>query len=196
AVQQSRTRCKQRTGTDRHEPYARTHRPAKPQNDVLFQHRIGGSIGLRTSERNVRRTRNNDQRAIRQSLRQRLHTRDREANGTDRSWRGPDIANIEPHLILLKICLAQNLKRSRHIEQKHTGRDNDINRNYPGNVRLTTHAAFRSPGAASACSTVTIRAKRFARTSSVRALISAALHSRPVASIIGKVKVASLTKST
>ena len=41
-----------------------------------------------------------------------------------------------------------------------------------------------------------MRAKRSASTSSVRALISSALHSRPRASVIGNVSVASETKST
>ena len=192
-VQQPRPARQQRTRADRGDTDAGPHRAPQPANDGV----IGGSdlvrVRPRSAMQRVRRTGNHDQRVRRQRIGQR---RDAGYGQPDRAVAcraGSDIGGGKAHRRLFEIGLAKDLHRTGNVEQQHARRHHDDDRNDPRALRRVAHAASFSGNRANASSTVTIRAKRPASTSSVRSRISAGLHSRPAASVIAKVSVASPT---
>jgi hypothetical protein len=70
----------------------------------------------------------------------------------------PDISCVESNVVLFFVGLAENLQRSRYIEQQRSGRKNHVHRNSA--LPRRAHDASFDAGPASACSTVAIRAKR------------------------------------
>src|SRR4029077_14848145 len=115
----------------------------------------------------------------------------------------PDIAHVEAHIVLLSVSATQDFEWPRDVKQGKSRRKYHVDlysshvwpprylTQIAGNASIhsTSSATFR----ARASSTVTIRAKRSSKTSSVRALISSGLQCFPRRSVIGKVNVASVT---
>ena len=135
---------------------------------------------------------NDDKRGIGQALRQCGDSRNGKADRAADRRRWADIGDGKAHCALFEVRLAQHFDRAGDVEQQHARRHDDEDRNIEG-LRGVRHAASDFPRPARAWSTVAIRANRPDRTNSVRSRISFALQVRPVASVIGKVSVASPT---
>ena len=191
-IEQAGTRRQQGAGADRHQRLGFPHMRFQPGDNV----RIAVSMRLRPAARRrvqQRRgiTRQHDHRIIRHMVGQRLDAADGQADGRGDTGQRADIAHVEMHRALFQIGLAQHLHRSGNVQQQRPCGHHHQNIDMTGLLGL--HAASACPAPFNASSTVTIRAKRPASTSSVRARISSALKMRPAALVMAKVSVASET---
>ncbi len=200
AVQESRPSGQQGAGADGHDNVPRANAGLEPIDDgpfILAHRRLAHIIGEGDF---VRGSRHDDHRPRRQRARQGRNVRERNADGGRGARARSDIVNLELNRALLDIRAAQDFHWTCDIQQQHAlGQyDPDLE-----GARFTLHHAACRPAswrflsnAASASPAVKTRAKRPSRTSSVRALMSAAVQWRPWPSVMAKVSVASLTKST
>jgi len=192
AVEQSRTGREQRAGTDRDKADAGPDGSLQPVDDLRLARGVVGAPAAGRAERLVYRTGYDDEGAVGQPVRQRRNGCQIEPDRARHGGRRANIADSEAHRLLVEVRPPQHLHRPGDVEQQRPRRHDHEDGDDPRLPRLA-HAAAPPCRPASASSTVTMRAKRPASTSSVRARMSAALHSRPAASVIGKVSVASPT---
>ena len=192
AIEKPRPRGEQRAGTDRDKANARPHGAAQPGDDLGLQASLLFARRHRPAHGQVGSAGDDDIGAVGQPVGKRLDARDAKADRASDAFGWSHISHAEGDALLLKIGLAQHLHRTGEIEQQHPRWHHGKDRNLPRRQGVR-HAASFSASSASASWTLTIRAKRPASTSSVRARISAGLQIRPAGSVIGKVSVASPT---
>src|ERR1700722_3806367 len=200
AIQESRSSGQQGAGANRHQSVPRANAGSQPVDNgalILAYCRLSHIV----REGNfIRRSGDDDHRPRGYRTRQGLNVRKRNADGGHRSGTRSYIVNIELKRALFDIRTAQNFHRPSDIEEQYPlgQHDPDIENGWFS----LDHAARRpaslplASNADSASAAVSTRAKRPSRTSSVRALMSAAVQWRPWRSVMAKVSVASLTKST
>ena len=111
----------------------------------------------------------------------------REPDPLVRPQLGPGRAGEDPVVPAAAVGLVEDLDRTGQVQDLHVGTEDE---DHP----LHGRAAFSSSSSSS--STRAIRAKRLRSTASVRRTISSVDSSEPSGSAIGKVAVASVTKST
>src|ERR1700733_11891813 len=200
AIQESRSSGQQGAGANRHQSVPRANAGSQPVDNgalILAYCRLSHIVG----EGNfIRGSGDDDYRTRGYGSRQGFNVRKRNADGGPRARTGTYIVNIELKRALFGIRTAQNFHRPSDIEQQHS-----LGQHHPhieNRWFSIDHAACRPASlpllsnAASASAAIRTRAKRPSRTSSVRALMSAAVQWRPWRSVMAKVNVASLTKST
>ncbi len=187
AVEQTGGCCEQGAGTDGDERDAGHDHATEPARDLRPFGRNRGRIGDRAHAAGYDHIG-----AVGQSLGQGLQIGERQPDRCRLFGMGGDETAVEQDFRLFAVGVAQHLDRAGDIHQERVRRQHDIDGNGSAvEAGRDCHAA--RPIWPSACSTVAMRAKRPASTSSVRILMSAALNTWPEAWVIGKVSVASVT---